>query len=1215
MLGSLTLAKEYRTEHNGVTHVVFRQRFGGLDVAYSDFVVNIDAQGRVINAGGNLFAAPAAGANPPAERGLAASVRAAMEWADKSKSPGAVNEVQGTGKMRRFARADGQGEVLGRAVWYPAGGQLQPAWQFYLNDSSGARQALVVHGETQTVLETQPLTFFQSPPAPRGLVFTGSSPQPNPRPGFVMTEPPPVVPRVLVSFGGDGQASPLGWVHGTRTEGNNVAAGRNPLGEFFLAEPVTAEGPGGDFQFPLDLAAGKPAAYVDAAVTNLFYWMNRSHDLFWHIGFDEAAGNYQKENFGRGGIGGDPIHGYAQFGSQQTFGASFNNAFYTTMSPEDGSPAMIAMFLGIGSNSTFTDGSYDAEVIVHEYTHGVSLRLVRNLTGHHGGAMGEAWSDFFALEFTTPEGAPPGGVYSVGDYFLQRLSVGFRTRPYSTDMDVNPVTFADFGRVTFLPAIHNDGGIWVQALFEMRANLIAQFGETEGRRRTRLLVIDGMKLSVPAPSMVDARDAILLADRVNFNGQSQEAIWRAFAKRGLGVTAYSPSNNSTHVTASFDRPSSTGILKFSEPSYVFGESPRVLLYDADLTQDVVEVQLTSYEVGGDVQTIQLRRTGSVYTGVVPTSNFAAAEIEDGGLAVMPGSIISAYYNDARTADGTPRQISVSVPMRPNYARSLLAPSFQFANERALNLRSTPGAVIVQDLPFEFPFYGKKYSSVRVLSNGLLAFDLPPGSGCWDTALLRQVTGIAPYFGPIRTNGAAQANENVYVSQRGEDSITFRWAGETNVQGGLGLSPEPVNFAATLYRDGRVEFNYGSGNRNLSFPSSTASSCSAASIGLSNGNGTAVSLMPEYIGRSSLENVPSVMFEPPEGMSSVPEIRIEVPTAADRYQGFLLGQAVISDSGHPVTDVYVLVDDILRGRASFAGSRPDVCAAQRLSNCGGYAFNFNFGDFGLAPGPHKLRLRAMNSRGGLRDSEVTFQVGDGQASAPVVAIEAPAEGGEVSGTVTLRGYAAAPNLRIAGIDVLIDGVTYGRAIYGQVRTDVCARPGFTSPNCPGVGWTFTINSVSGSIPLPDGEHGLQLRVQDETGRFTVYPETPLKFNVSNGPNLAPLGVLATPVNGQRVSGTILVWGYAWDPDGRVIAAQLLVDGVARATLPYFDPRPGECPGIGNPAPCPNIGFWHEFNTKTLLNGPHVLGIRLVDDRGRVAIIPQNAAGGMTIIVDN
>jgi hypothetical protein len=1216
-LGSIYLARRYRTEHNGITHLTFRQRYSEIDVKYSDFVVNVDAAGRVVNAGGNLFPAPPGDIQKPQAASLSPSIRAAMKWADPVTAPDYVPmEVQGSGKVRRFQRIDGAGDIDARSMWYPFDGRLLPAWEFCLNDVSGARHAVAIHSRSQEVLDVQTLSWFQAPPPPRGLVFTGASPRPNPRPGFLMTEKPPIVPRVLVSFAGDAQASPAGWVEGTETEGNNVIAGKNPLGELFLVQPVTAKSAARDFQFPLELPPGSPnpTNFTDAAVTNLFYWMNRAHDLFWHIGFNEAAGNYQKQNFGRGGLGGDPIYTYAQFGIQQTFGATFNNAFYTTQGPEDGSPAMIAMFLGAG-NDGFTDGSLDAEVMIHEYTHGVSSRLVRNLAGHHGGAMGEAWSDFFALEFTVPEGAPPDGVYAGGDYLFQRVNVGSRTRPYTTDITMNPITFADMGRVSSLPAIHQDGGIWVEALLEMRLNLMRQFGETEGRRRTRLLVIDGMKLSVPTPTMVDARDAILLADRTNFDGQSQMQIWQAFAKRGLGATAYTPSVNSTHVTASFVRPSNTGILVFSEPSYVFGEPVRVILHDANLRGDVALVQLTSHEVGGDVQTIRLRRNGAFYTGIVPTSSFTSAEREDVGLSVMPGSIISAYYVDAE-ADGGSRLIQASVPMQPGYTRVSLAPAFRMGDEQPLNLRGLPGLLISYDLPWEFPFFGRSYSALRVHANGLLTFDLPPPSACYDVPVLRQFTGIAPMHGNIRTNGSAQPNENVYVSRPSPDAITFRWAGETNVQPAFGVQPEPVNFAATLYRDGRIDFNYGDGNETLAFPSPISSICSATpSIGISNGNGTAVSLVTEYVGRASLENAPGVRFEPPYGAGSAPEIRIESPRAGEDQQGILAGQLVVWDANHFVPDVYVLIDGVLRGRAQLAGPRPDVCQAERLPNCLGFTFSFDFEALGLRPGEHILKIRAMNSRGGIGEREVAFRAGEGQSRVPLVRIEAPETNADLSGNIMIRGYAAAPNLRIIGIDVLIDGISYGRVAYGQPRQQECASLGFTSPNCPNVGFTFSINSTTGFIPLPDGEHRLQLRVQDDTGRFTTHPENPLMLRVNNGENEPPQGVLATPLNGQRVSGNILIWGYAWDPDGRIQNVQLLVDGVLRATLPYGDPRPGECPSLDNIPPCPNIGFWHDFNTKTVLNGPHVLGIRLVDNRGRAVVVPQNAANGLTIIVEN
>src|SRR5205085_9184900 len=156
-----------------------------------------------------------------------------------------------------------------------------------------------------------------------------------------------------------------------------------------------------------------------------------------------------------------------------------------------------------------------------------------------------------------------------------------------------------------------------EALWEMRANLIKQFGDAEGRRRVRILVMDGMKLSVPAPSMVDMRDAILLADRVDFNGASQSQIWAAFAKRGLGALAYSSSGQTVHVVPSFDLPSSTGQLKFYDDPIVIGEAARIVLQDSILTRPTVRIQVTSSS--GDLENVDLRQQGSIYIGSLPTT--------------------------------------------------------------------------------------------------------------------------------------------------------------------------------------------------------------------------------------------------------------------------------------------------------------------------------------------------------------------------------------------------------------------------------------------------------------------------------------------------------------------------------------------------------------------------------------------------------------------
>jgi hypothetical protein len=69
------------------------------------------------------------------------------------------------------------------------------------------------------------------------------------------------------------------------------------------------------------------------------------------------------------------------------------------------------------------------------------------------------------------------------------------------------------------------------------------------------------------------------------------------------------------------------------------------------------------------------------------------------------------------------------------------------------------------------------------------------------------------------------------------------------------------------------------------------------------------------------------------------------------------------------------------------------------------------------------------------------------------------------------------------------------------------------------------------------------------------------------------------------------------------------------LPYGEARTTECSALPDVAACPNIGFWHQWNTNTVLNGPHVVGVRLIDDRGTAVIVPQNAGNGLTVIVEN
>jgi hypothetical protein len=225
------------------------------------------------------------------------------------------------------------------------------------------------------------------------------------------------------------------------------------------------------------------------------------------------------------------------------------------------------------------DGDFDSGVICHEYGHGISNRLTGGPANiyclDNQEQMGEGWSDFFALMMTTDwTDAAPHDSRGIGTYVLGEppTGVGIRTYPYTTDSIVNPYTYADVA--TSSGEVHEIGSIWATILWEMVWGIIAVnppsndiYHGTGGNNVAMQLVIDGMKLQPCAPGFVDGRDAILLADKLYYGGQYHCALWKAFAKRGLGASASqgSPFAYNDGVAA-FDMPAGVHIKSTTTPA-------------------------------------------------------------------------------------------------------------------------------------------------------------------------------------------------------------------------------------------------------------------------------------------------------------------------------------------------------------------------------------------------------------------------------------------------------------------------------------------------------------------------------------------------------------------------------------------------------------------------------------------------------------------------
>lgn len=233
----------------------------------------------------------------------------------------------------------------------------------------------------------------------------------------------------------------------------------------------------------------------------------------------------------------------------------------------------LAIKLAAAATTVYVPGSLDNGIIAHEFGHGISNRLtggpnVRCLSNAE--QMGEGWSDFFALVTTVQYGGPES-VGSLADQprgigtFAQRQSTdgpGIRPYPYSRDMDLDPVTYADVADGNRFSKPHGIGSIWASMLWDLHWDFVDVYGfgadlnyDTLGNNKAIQLVMTGMKLQGCSPGFVDGRDAILDADRLLFGGRNRELIWRTFARRGLGAFAkQGSSDNRSDGTEDFNLP-------------------------------------------------------------------------------------------------------------------------------------------------------------------------------------------------------------------------------------------------------------------------------------------------------------------------------------------------------------------------------------------------------------------------------------------------------------------------------------------------------------------------------------------------------------------------------------------------------------------------------------------------------------------------------------
>ncbi|KAJ3226807.1 hypothetical protein HK099_004076 [Clydaea vesicula] len=347
--------------------------------------------------------------------------------------------------------------------------------------------------------------------------------------------------RVIVKNPADIIASPNGWhddgsgERGT-TSGNNVQA-QDTQG----AARQLPENSSFNFDYPINENQA-PVKNWQAGLVNTFYVTNAVHDIAYHYGFDEKSGNFQKDNFQKGGKGNDHVIANTQDGDDT------NNANF--LSPPDGRSGVMNMYLFTQTNPG-RDGDLDNTIVIHELMHGISNRLTGGpnnancLSNSESGGMGEGWSDALAFILTAKASHTRNDDRTVGAYAVKNRN-GIRNYPFSTSLKSNPQTYSDS------PEVHNIGEIWANILFEVYWNFVDKSGFSSefikdaksGKGNTDFyqILMDGLKLQPCNPTFVSARDALLQADKARGSKYTCE-LWKGFSKRGLGPKANSYKND------------------------------------------------------------------------------------------------------------------------------------------------------------------------------------------------------------------------------------------------------------------------------------------------------------------------------------------------------------------------------------------------------------------------------------------------------------------------------------------------------------------------------------------------------------------------------------------------------------------------------------------------------------------------------------------------
>lgn len=390
------------TRHNGLTHVYLQQTVDGIDVDGAVTTVNVMRDGAILSIA-NAF-------EPSAQQranGKVPRISAEMAYVAAASYLNVALRAQPTvmggrgGESRHVLFAGGllsDQPVPAELLYVRDGDRLRLSWNLTIDRFEGEtfHGELRIDAETGQVLDLASYVAHAKSATQRKLG--------NPGPGYSASyyvlpmpfESPthPDAALELVTDPHDPDASPRGW-HDTRalgtssyefaeTSGNNVVARADLTSTNAAANyraPAVIDNGNLIFNYVWDpnaqpsVGGNQPSqGNVPPAVVNLFYWNNILHDVLWHYGFDEASGNFQVNNFNRGGSGNDAVNADALDGSDLAT-PNTNNANFST--PADGSPGRMQMYRWLGPIAVRVDTPYSKSLNAMKGGFGQQLTTAR----------------------------------------------------------------------------------------------------------------------------------------------------------------------------------------------------------------------------------------------------------------------------------------------------------------------------------------------------------------------------------------------------------------------------------------------------------------------------------------------------------------------------------------------------------------------------------------------------------------------------------------------------------------------------------------------------------------------------------------------------------------------------------------------------------------------------------------------------------------------